>query len=183
MSLEVVSQQQQLRAVSHPLRLRILSLLTGAAMSTAELARELELSHAAVSFHVRQLVQAGYLELAETRSVRGGKERRYRYRRPGSKEGWRAEDPMLSVRAAAAELERRLAAGQTRWRLFGDAELWVEPQVWEDIVSRIGAAVNELHDAAMAPHAPGTVHVNATAMLFSVEDGTQATDSNEHGRR
>jgi len=180
MSLEVVSQQQQLRAVSHPLRLRILSLLTGAAMSTAELARELELSHAAVSFHVRQLVQAGYLDLAETRSVRGGKERRYRYRRPASNEGWRSEDPMLSVRAAAAELDRRLAGGQTRWRLFGDAELWVDPQVWDDVVSRIGAAVNELHDAAQAPRTPGAVHVNATAALFSIEDGVPATDPQEH---
>ena len=181
MSLEDVSQRQQLRAVSHPLRLRILSLLTGAAMSTAELARELDLSHAAVSFHVRQLVQAGYLELAETRSVRGGKERRYRYRRPGSNTGWGAEDPVLTVQAAAVELERRLAAGAARWRLFGDAELWVDAQVWEDVVSRISAAVKDLHDAALQPHTPGAVHANATAMLFSVED--DRTDSQRHAER
>jgi DNA-binding transcriptional ArsR family regulator len=177
MSLDVATRQQQLRALSHPLRLRILSLLTGAAMSTAELARELELSHAAVSFHVRQLVQAGYLELAETRSVRGGKERRYRYRRSGSHTGWALEDPILAVQAAAAELERRLATGAIRWRLFGDAELWVDSQVWEDAVSRVAAAVNVLHDAASAPHTPGAVHVNATTVLFSVDDVRPTTES------
>jgi DNA-binding transcriptional ArsR family regulator len=180
MSLEGASEQQLLRALSHPVRLQILSLLTGAAMSSAELARELGLNHAAVSFHVRQLVQAGYLELAESRSVRGGKERRYRYR-PSSRGQWEGEDPRLTVQAAATELGRRLAAGPTQWRVFGDAELWVDPQVWEDVVSRIGAAIIDLHEAASAPRAEGAVHVSATAMLFAVDDGTQATDSQGQG--
>ena len=80
--------------MSHPLRLRILSLLTGVAMSSAELARELDMNHAAVSFHVRKLADAGYLELAQTRSVRGGKERRYRSRAAGAAQ-WQREDPRL----------------------------------------------------------------------------------------
>jgi DNA-binding transcriptional ArsR family regulator len=167
MSLEV--HQRQLRALSHPLRLRILSLLTGVAMSSAELARELEMNHAAVSFHVRKLADAGYLELAETRSVRGGKERRYRQRLAGMAE-WRREDPRLAVRAIAEEVGRRASESRAEaWRLAGDAELWVAPEVWEDAVSRIASAIEDLHTAAQPPRTPGTSHVSATAMLFTVE--------------
>jgi predicted ArsR family transcriptional regulator len=159
--------QRQLRALSHPVRLRILSLVTGTAMSSAELARELGLNHAAVSFHVRQLASAGYLELAETRSVRGGQERRYRARR-GGREQWQTEDPRMTVQAAAAELARRLDVGPTHWRVFSDTELWVDPEVWDDAVARIVAVLTDLEAAARAPRTPGTVHASATAMLFDI---------------
>jgi DNA-binding transcriptional ArsR family regulator len=158
----------KLRALAHPLRLRILSMLTGSVMSSAELARELGLSHAAVSFHVRRLAAAGYLEVAETRSVRGGKERRYR---PvfGGRSQWEQEDPQLAVAAVAEELRRRIAESPTTWRLFGDAELWVDPQVWDDVRRRIVAAVNDLHDAALTPRTEQSMHVSATALLFEID--------------
>ena len=44
-----------LRAVAHPVRLRILSLLTGTELSAAEVARELDLTHANASYHLRVL--------------------------------------------------------------------------------------------------------------------------------
>jgi DNA-binding transcriptional ArsR family regulator len=160
--------QRQLRALSHPVRLRILSMVTGAALSSAELARELDMKHAAVSFHVRKLVDAGYLELAETRSVHGGQERRYRQRAGGMRQ-WQQEDPRLTVRAVSDEVARR--AGETTataWRLFGDAELWVDPAVWEDVVARMAHAMEDLHAAAHRARSPGTVHVSATAMLFTL---------------
>jgi DNA-binding transcriptional ArsR family regulator len=150
-------------------RLRILSLLTGAAMSSAELARELEMNHAAVSFHVRKLADAGYLELAETRSVRGGKERRYR-QHPASGPQWQQEDPRLAVRAVSEEVVRR--AGETTaeaWRLFGDAELWVDAAVWEDVAARIISAISDLHAAAQPTQTPETRHVSATALLFTLD--------------
>ena len=161
--------QRQLRALSHPVRLRILSLVTGVAMSSAELARELDMNQAAVSFHVRKLVDAGYLELAETRSVQGGQERRYRQRAAGMPQ-WQQEDPRLTVRAVSDEVARRASeTTATAWRLFGDAELWVEPAVWEDVVVRTARAIEDLHAAAHRAQSPGTVHVSATAMLFTVD--------------
>jgi DNA-binding transcriptional ArsR family regulator len=167
MSLEVP--QRQLRALSHPVRLRILSLLTGAAMSSAELARELDMNHAAVSFHMRKLADAGYLELAETRSVRGGKERRYRQRQVGGPQ-WQQEDPRLTVRALSEEVVRRASETTAEaWRLFGDAELWVDASVWEDVVARISSAIIDLHAAAQPTQTPETLHVSATAMLFTVD--------------
>jgi predicted ArsR family transcriptional regulator len=164
-----VPEQEHLRALSHPLRLRILAILTGPPMSSAELARELGLSHAAVSFHVRKLVAAGYLELAETRSVRGGKERRYRQRQTGRAQ-WRHEDPRLVVRAVGEEVARRAADSTSDgWKLFSDAELWVDPDVWDDVARRITAAITDLDAAARSPRAPGSICVSATAMLFALD--------------
>jgi DNA-binding transcriptional ArsR family regulator len=177
-----VSPQRQLRALSHPVRLRILSLLTGRAMSSAELARELDMNHAAVSFHVRQLADAGYLELVETRSVRGGQERRYR-QRFGSQAQWEHEDPQLTVRAVTEEVTRRLADGPNTWRLFGDAELWVDPNLWNDVVGRIAAAVKELHDAATPPHTERAVRVSVTTMLFQSDAGHVEPPRRPRGRR
>src|ERR1700722_13193776 len=108
MSLENDTGRQQLRALSHPVRLRILSLTSGAAMSSAELARGLGMNHAAVSFHVRQRANVGLLTLAETRSVRGGQERRYRHE-PAGRGEWHEQDARLSVQAVSAEVLRRLA--------------------------------------------------------------------------
>ena len=51
----------RLRAAGHPLRLRMLSLLTGAELSAAEVARELDLTHANASYHLRLLENAGLL--------------------------------------------------------------------------------------------------------------------------
>ena len=70
---------QQLRAVAHPVRLRILSLLTGSAMSAAEVARELDLTHANASYHLRILLESGTVVEAGEERIRGGVAKRYRY--------------------------------------------------------------------------------------------------------
>ncbi|SFH21145.1 Helix-turn-helix domain-containing protein [Amycolatopsis regifaucium] len=68
-----------LRVLAHPVRLRILSLLTGAAMSAAEAARELGETQANVSYHLRRLHEAGLLDVAEEVRIRGGLAKRYRH--------------------------------------------------------------------------------------------------------
>ena len=54
-----MSEISSLRAIAHPVRLRMLSVLTGTAMSAADLARTLDLSHANASYHLRRLADAG----------------------------------------------------------------------------------------------------------------------------
>lgn len=176
MSLEVTEARiAALRARAHPLRLRMLSLLTGASMSAAELARELGVSQALASYHLRQLADAEVVELAEERSRRGGRERRYRYRvepsvdvqRPASDD----EGQALFVEAIVVELRRR--SGQRASELPGltiDAELWVHPDDWEQARQAIAAAGILLHERARRPHQPGTVHVNTTVAMFQMVD-------------
>jgi DNA-binding transcriptional ArsR family regulator len=66
-------------ALAHPARLRLLSLLTGAALSAAEAARELGMSQANASYHLRRLERAGLVQVVEEVTVRGGHARRYRH--------------------------------------------------------------------------------------------------------
>ena len=156
----------------------MLSLLTGAAMSAAELARELEVSQALSSYHLRQLADAGLVELSEERSHRGGRERRYRHRAQPRLDDPRTQLPAgdreaqeLFIEAVVAELRRRASSrvGDPRG-LSVDAELWVTPQDWEQARQAIAAASVMLHEQARRPHEPGTVHVNASVVMFAMSD-------------
>lgn len=162
-----------LRAMAHPVRLRILSLLTGSAMSAAEVARELDLTHANASYHLRLLSDAGLLADAGEETIRGGRAKRYRYDvdAPAQSSG----DPSgaaLFYRAIATELERRAAhrlGGKGRKSTNADAELWVSPEAWETAVDTVTEAVRDLHRAAVSAGAPGARHVSVTTALFEME--------------
>ena len=180
MSLGVAAEQAAesaetgaLRAYAHPLRLRMLSLLTGAPMSAAELSRELEVTHANASYHLRVLARAGVVTVAEEREVRGGQERRYAI---AWSQPHREHDPAERrqyMRVLAEELVRRSAEGLGNRRsdprtLSSDAELWVTREVWTDVVERIHAAVVDLHEAAQPPRTRGTVRTSTTVAMFGM---------------
>jgi DNA-binding transcriptional ArsR family regulator len=154
--------------------MRILSLLTGTAMSAAEIARELDLTHANASYHLRQLAAADLVHLEEERSNRGGRERRYAYRPewPRHPKDLEPEPDVegraLMFRALADELVRRATDALPRIAM-ADAELWVDPDVWADVRTRVATAMRELHAAAQAPRASGTAHVSATVALFQMQ--------------
>jgi DNA-binding transcriptional ArsR family regulator len=170
-------QVSSLRAVAHPLRLQILSLLTGTEMSAAEVARELGVTHANASYHLRVLADAGELVVAGKEKIRGGVAKRYRHPwergLAGEQRANRGgpEDFGLYVRAMADEMVRRAALrGQGAW--LTDAELWVEPEVWSRAVELVMEASRLVHDRARPPHTAGTVHVNLSAALFRMADPT-----------
>ncbi|WP_404350025.1 helix-turn-helix domain-containing protein [Phycicoccus jejuensis] len=166
-----------LRALAHPTRLRILSLLTGSALSAADVARELGLTHANASYHLRLLRDAGELVVAGEESIRGG--RAVRYRHP-----WREEDrpggastggvdpgaAELVVRAVTQELQRRYR--DRRRDLPGivtDAELWVEEETWVRARELLLEAAALVHDGARAPRAEGTTLVNLSLFAFAMD--------------
>ncbi len=163
--------------MAHPLRLRMLSLLTGAAMSAAEVARELDITQANASYHLRNLERAGMLVVAERVNINGGQAKRYRHDPLApERHGVTAapEDRSLFWRAVAAELVRRSTqAAPVRRRArrahMTDAELWVDPDTWRDVVARIQAASKDLHAAAQPPHAKGTIRTSSTLALFEME--------------
>lgn len=164
-----------MRATAHPVRLRILSLLTGASLSAAEIARELGIAHASASYHLRFLADAGLVVEAGEERIRGGTAKRYRHpwdepragrssERPGDAEGY--------IRAMAQELVRRYAQRSEPGSLT-DAELWVTPEVAERVRATVHEAAILLHGGARAPRTPGTVPVAMTAAVFGLaHDGT-----------
>lgn len=187
--------QAELRALAHPVRLRILSLLTSSALTAAEVARELELTHANASYHLRNLLSAGIIVVAGEERIRGGVAKRYRhdveqylareasaFRADERGADERGADELRPERKAAAvgrgqlygavahELRRR--STRVRWvgrNFLADAELWVDPAVWRDVRDRVARAARDLHDAAQAPRTPGTVCTGTTIALFEMQ--------------
>lgn len=97
----------------------------------------------------------------------------YRHRAELGSEPDRSDDKgrALVAEAVVAELRRRLALRSPGRRgLTVDAELWVAEQDWNQARQAIAAASTVLHEKARRPHESGTVHVNATVVMFRMLD-------------
>ncbi|MCD4527027.1 helix-turn-helix domain-containing protein [Nocardioides sp. cx-173] len=156
-----------LRAAAHPVRLRILSLLTSSELSAAEVARELGLTHANASYHLRVLLDAEEIVEAGEERIRGGVAKRYRH-------PWRQEEHAghargVDARTMAHEMVRRmeLRDGATQAN-FTDAELWVETEVWERAMRLLVEASELVHAEARPPRAEGTRPVGLTIAAFGM---------------
>jgi|Tabmets5t2r1_1033131.scaffolds.fasta_scaffold03148_1 DNA-binding transcriptional ArsR family regulator len=179
MSLEV----NTLRALAHPIRLRILSLLTAASMSAADLARELDITQANASYHLRQLAAVDLVVEAGERKIRGGVAKLYRYplERAPAKLADDDEARQLYAQTMATEMVRRYALQQKGKGTFTDAELWVDPEVWNDVVQATADASRRLHTEAKLPRTEGTVRVSMTTMLFEMRStSSDANPDPEH---
>jgi DNA-binding transcriptional ArsR family regulator len=165
----------RLRATAHPVRLRILSLLTAEAMSAAEVARALEITHANASYHLRQLHDAGELVVDGEEKIRGGVAKRYRYdasrdvrsQRPG------VDERVAYARANALEVERRLRAAAPGASSSSDLETWVDVETWHRALDLLHEASHLLHAAARPAGTPDTVHVSATTHAFTMSGGLE----------
>ena len=165
--------------MAHPVRLQMLSLLTGSSLTAADVARELGLTHANASYHLRNLLNAGLIRQAGEERIRGGVAKRYRYDADRDRERDREtvagqHDPHSQralFAAVADELVRRTAEGD--WSVGGamtDAELWVDPEVWREIRDRILRASRDLHDAAQSPRTSGTIRTSTTIAMFRMAE-------------
>ncbi len=172
MSFEVA----RLRATAHPLRLRMLSLLTGAELSASQVARELDITQANASYHLRVLAEAGLVEVAGTHKIRGGVAKTYRHpwreaqlpRLPATDEDRHTTGQELAfVHAVTDELRRRVTHHvPSTDSHFTDAELWVSPEDWAAAEELVTRASHLLHGNARPPRSEGAIHVNMTAALF-----------------
>ncbi len=172
-----------MRATAHPVRLRILSLLTGAEMSAADLARELGISHANASYHLRTLADTGLVIEAGEEKIRGGVAKLYRH-------PWQTQDMVgpkptreeteQYVHTMTQELLRRFTSRRPGGRnRLTDAEMWVTPEVWERVTELVVEASHLVHAEAQRPRTPGTIHVNLTAATFEMDDPATGTGTGE----
>ena len=162
------AEKAALRAMAHPVRLRMMSLLTAAPMTAAEVARELGLTHANASYHLRNLLAAGLILVDGEEKIRGGVAKRYRYE-AGNNRGPRPDEQVrLEYAAVAHELIRRTQQGNfpAGPKLLADAELWVDPEKWTELRKRVNDALIELHRIAQPPRTPGTIRTSTTAAMF-----------------
>ncbi|WP_104128530.1 helix-turn-helix domain-containing protein [Cryobacterium sp. Y57] len=160
-----------LRAVAHPLRLRLLSLLTAEALSATEAARVLGESQANVSYHLRRLAQAGFVQLVEEMNIRGGTAKRYRHD-PASGEALgsgRVDEHQALMGSLAAELIARSARYLSESEfVFTEAEVTVSREAWERIRDKSREIGKIIHDEAVPPATPEGIRMSATLAVFEV---------------
>ena len=160
--------------MAHPARLEMLSLLTGTAMSAAEVAGELDLTQANASYHLRLLKDAGLLVVTGEEKVNGGVAKRYRHLwdHPAPETSTRSQDDVeAGVRTMVDAVSRRLSRRVPGERgHYTDADLWVEPAVWDEVRDLLTQASRRLHAGAEPPRAEGAVRVNLSIMAFRLLD-------------
>jgi len=187
------------KAMSHPLRVRILAMLDERKASPNQLAGWLGASLGTVAYHVRTLEQLGLIELVDETRVRGAVEHHYRAReRPiVTAEGWAQAPPIAKQAAVGSSLDviadyarASAAAGgfdradaQLRRALYrldakGFAQLSKACDKLIEQADKIGDAAAE-RIANKDPHADDIVEAGLGLMLFDAVrlSGTQETDS------
>jgi DNA-binding transcriptional ArsR family regulator len=73
-----INDPRLVKALAHPLRIRILSILEEDAASPSELAEQLDAPLGNVAYHVRALANLGLIKLVRTTPVRGAVEHHYK---------------------------------------------------------------------------------------------------------
>src|ERR671916_2210688 len=102
-----IDDPRYVKAMSHPMRVRILAMLDERKASPNQLAGWLGASLGTVAYHVRTLQQLGLIELVDETRVRGAVEHHYRAKaRPNvTVEGWAAAPPIAKQAAVGSSLE------------------------------------------------------------------------------
>jgi DNA-binding transcriptional ArsR family regulator len=130
-----------LKAISHPLRHRLLGLLDDRTASPNELARELGLPLGRVSYHIRLLADLGVIELVRTEPRRGALEHFYR----AVTRGWFSEDDWARLPRAA----RRGIVGQSLQRIFSDVTAAVDAGGFDGPASQVKRTSLELDERGL----------------------------------
>jgi DNA-binding transcriptional ArsR family regulator len=106
--IENINDPRYVRALGHPLRVRILAILEERTASAVEISRMLHADIGVVAYHVRKLHQLGLIELERETRVRGAIQRHYRaYKRPQiSESAWRDAPPVAKQALIDATLQQ-----------------------------------------------------------------------------
>lgn len=180
-----IDDPRYVRAMSHPLRVRILAILQQRTASPNTLAGICGATLGTTSYHVRTLHSLGLIELIDETKVRGAVEHHYRARaRPTvSDEAWAAASPIAKQAAVGSSLQvidefarasaaaggfDRPDAALLRLTLMLDAKGWKR---LAKAYSRLFAEAQKIEEQAKErlakdPHAEGSVEAGAVMMLF-----------------
>ncbi|KAB8193794.1 helix-turn-helix domain-containing protein [Nonomuraea phyllanthi] len=147
-----ISDPRVLKAVSHPLRVRLLGLLRIEGPATAsELARKVGESSGSTSYHLRELFKFGFIE--EDPEQRDGRERRWRARHTYT--SWDAAELSATTEGREAVRIMHLRQAEMVGRLLGEFDPaawsrdWVDAAGMSDHVLRLPpAALREFYRRA-----------------------------------
>ena len=164
-----IDDPRYVKALAHPLRIRILALLGERDASPVQLAQQLEATLGSVAYHVRTLERLGVIEMVATHQRRGATEHVYRAREHPrfSDSAWAASSPMtkhVMVAAILAQVgeyvsQSAAAGGFDRSDAhFTRTPLKLDEQGWRDLAGATKdwlAQVQEIEDRTNARLARG----------------------------
>ncbi len=189
-----------MRALSHPLRVRILAILEERVASPLELSRLLRTDLGVIAYHVRKLNSLGFLRLERETRVRGALQRHYRaVERPRvSDAAWARTPPVVKqalVQATIQQITEYAAASAAAGGLdSADAHatrtaLRLDREGWERLsllLRKVLEEINELEEETRAREAAGEIEgledVGVVLMLFKAVPLSRVaeTQTSEH---
>ena len=103
-----IDDPRYVKALAHPLRIRILAMLADRVASPVQLAAHLDATLGTVAYHVRTLPGLGLVELVDTRQRRGATEHYYRAREHPRfpDDAWSGPAPVAKQRMLSAILQQ-----------------------------------------------------------------------------
>lgn len=199
--LDEINDPRMVKALAHPLRLRIIDALENRSASPSELSQELGAPIGNVSYHVRRLESLGVLELVDTAQRRGAVEHYFRLvSRPRvSEKAWASapgivkEAMLQGVLSKVGEQVTAAAAngGFTRPETHvGRLPMLLDEQGFKEAASVLSSVAERLSTIQeksakrleKADH-EGELHALAVLMLFEAENGRNGKAGKGHAAR
>lgn len=183
---------QLIKALSHPLRARVLAILNERVASPKELSIELEMPLGNVSYHVKTLREFGFIELVDEVPRRGATEHYYRgiTRSFLNDENWARLDPIskAGISVAGMKVINKHARNAIEADTFDSREdrhlscspLVLDEEGWKEMTAALAGTLEEVaginaRAANRMAEAPGAVEViRATVALLGFESPPQA---------
>jgi DNA-binding transcriptional ArsR family regulator len=187
-----IDDPRYVKALAHPLRIRILAMLADRVASPVQLAGHLDATLGTVAYHVRTLHGLGLVELVDTRQRRGATEHYYRAREHPRfpDDAWAGLAPVAKQRMLSAILQQigqyvagSAAAGgfdhadahMTRMSLRlddrGFKQLAAASRKWLREAERIEEAAAARLDGASSGDSDGPIEGGVVVMVFEGHSG------------
>ncbi|CAA9344097.1 MAG: hypothetical protein AVDCRST_MAG11-3121 [uncultured Gemmatimonadaceae bacterium] len=198
--VQSIDDPRYVKAMSHPLRVRILAMLQQRKASPVEIARMMDTSLGTISYHVRCLLQLGLIELVGETRRRGAVEHHYKAlsKLVITDEAWSRARPIAKQAVVGSTLQMigELAGASAAAGGFdrSDAALVrdgvrVDAKGWSDLSAACAAFQEEIRriesEAAERidgdPHAEGVVDAGVVYMLFEAASVSQVLASSARG--
>jgi DNA-binding transcriptional ArsR family regulator len=181
-----------LKAISHPIRIEILRILSNRVASPNEIAKELGESLSNVSYHFKDLREEGCIELVDTQPRRGAVEHYYRGKTPAlhDAKSWaklpkstRDELTEITLRGMMGEAVRALNLGTFNGRKdrhLSWTAIELDEQGWSELIERQAEWLEEIErisaEAGERLAEGGSGHRVVAAMMgFEVPAGSDAS--------
>lgn len=192
---QAITEPDVVKALAHPLRVRILDVLGQRTVSPKGLADELGASLGTVSYHVRALAALGMVQLVARKQRRGATEHFYRAtaRQVITDTGWAKLPEIVKARMIDANLATTGAYVQAAAEQGGFSRPEIhasrttvecDEQAWTDLSRTLSDAferVRQIADesAARVAREPHPARFDATAVLMLFEGGAPTSTASQ----